>query len=392
VAAINFSAGRLAVLALVVAQSGAQAQTRNPELIARTLVHAAMVQPGDKVLVRGSPRDMSLLENIAIETSKIGGFPLISIWDDRLERRSYDDVPASFDDVTSPVDMLVANNFDVQISIDANESEGVLAGVPVSRRAARDKAAQPVNQTYSKRNVRLVNLGNGQYPTVNLARRLNLPQPALAAVFWKAAAVSPVALRTKGEQLRQAFANGKVVMLTAPNGTNLTFRLDVDRGFVSDGALTPEKVKRGGASAATNLPAGEVIIPADNGTAEGTLVFDRTLWDGRVVQALTLTFAKGILTSMKAVNDISGLEARYGAATGARDRFTGIDVGINPESRLPVGSGHVMWTVPGSVVLGIGDNRAFGGNNASDFSMMGQIGDATVTVDGVAIIARGRLK
>jgi leucyl aminopeptidase (aminopeptidase T) len=387
----NWLRRALSITALV-STATAGAQARSPQAVARNLVKAGLVQPGDKVLVSGSLRDASLLEDIAIETLKAGAFPLISIWNDRLTRRAYDEVPAAFDNVTSPVDMLVVNNFDVQISLDVSESDGVLAGVPTARRVARDKAAQPVNQAYYKRNVRVVNLGNGLYPTSNLSRRLNIPQTALGVAFWKAAAVNPATLRTRGEALRQTFANGKSVTLTSPNGTNLTFRVDADRGIVSDGALTAEKVKRGAASAATYLPAGELILPADNGSANGTVVFDRSLWDGRVVQSLTLTFKDGVLMAMTAANDISGLKARYDAAGGSKDRFGFIDIGINPESRFPVGSGHIVWTAPGSVIVGFGDNRGFGGENASDFALLGQLGDATVTIDGQPVVSRGRLK
>jgi hypothetical protein len=89
---------------------------------------------------------------------------------------------------------------------------------------------------------------------------------------------------------------------------------------------------------------------------------------------------------------MSGLKAAYDAAGGAKDRFGYIDIGLNPETRLPVGSGRIVWTAPGSVVIGVGDNRTFGGNNTSDFGMAAQLSGATVTVDGTAVVANGRLR
>ena len=134
------------------------------------------------------------------------------------------------------------------------------------------------------------------------------------------------------------------------------------------------------------------MLPATNGSANGKIVIDRYLLDGRLIRGLTLVFEKGVLTSMTAANDMSGLKASYDAAGGAKDRFGYIDIGVNPETRLPVGSGRIVWTAPGSVVIGFGDNRGFGGSNTSDFGFAAQLSGATVTVDGTAVVANGRLR
>jgi aminopeptidase len=370
----------------------AGAQSRDMRSVARNLVQAGMVKQGDKVLINGSVRDAALLEDIAVEVMKVGAHPLITLSSDRLLRRSYDEVPARFDNATSPVGKLLVDEFDVQINLDVGENEGVLAGVPMSRRSARNKAGEPITDAFFKRRVRSVNLGNGLYPTATLSRRLGVNQSDLAAAFWRASAVSPASMRTRANSMRQVFAKGQVVTLTAPNGTNISFRVDADRALISDGALTEERVRQGSAAASTWLPAGELMLPAANGTANGKIVLDRYLFDGRLIRGLTLVFDKGSLTSMTAANDMSGLKAAYDAAGGAKDRFGYIDIGLNPETRLPVGSGRIVWTAPGSVVIGVGDNRGFGGNNTSDFGMAAQLSGATVTVDGTAVVANGRLR
>jgi len=376
----------------VVASTTTFAQSPNSRNVARNLVQSGMVRTGDKVLVSGSVRDAALLEDIAIEVMKLGAHPLIIIGSDRLTRRSFDEVPAKYDDVTSPIGRMLVDNFDVQIALDVGEAEGLLADVPVARLTARAKANEPVNQAFFKRGVRFVNLGNGLYPTASVARRLGVPQSAVSGVFWKAAGVPASTLRANAEALRRVVAAGKVVTVTAPNGTNLSFRVDNDRAIISDGALTPEKVKQGAAAAQTWLPAGEFIAPADNGSANGKVVFDRYVWNGQLLRGLTLTFKDGELQSMTAANDMSRLKAQYDAAGGAKSRFGYIDIGVNPETRLPVGTGRVVWTAPGSVVLGFGDNRGFGGSNASDFGLAAQLANATVRVDGTTIVQNGNIR
>ena len=89
---------------------------------------------------------------------------------------------------------------------------------------------------------------------------------------------------------------------------------------------------------------------------------------------------------------MSALKARYLGASGDKNRFGFIDIGINDQTKLPVGSGRVVWTAPGAIVFGFGDNRGFGGDNQSDFGFIAQIGVATLTVDGKPLIAAGKLK
>lgn len=377
---------------LVALSTSAAAQAPNLEAVARNLVQAGMVKTGDKVLITGSVRDAALMEDIAIETMKAGGQPMIALGSERLTRRSYDEVPVSYDTLEPALDLAIVNTFDVQIAVDIGEAEGLLAGVPQARRTARAKAAEPVTQAFFRRNVRFVNLGNGLYPTATFARRLGTPQSQVATAFWKAAGVPAPTLRLKGEALRGSFVDAKQIRLTHRNGTDLTFGVDAGHGFVSDGAITPEKVAQGGAAVNTWLPAGELILPAAPGTAEGKVVIDKMLWDGKEVRGLTLTYSNGRLTSMTAASDIQGLKAAYDAAGGDKDRFGFVDIGINPETRLQVGTGRVIWTAPGTVTVGLGDNRGFGGTNASDFGLATQLGGATLKVDGKAVVENGVLK
>ncbi len=122
------------------------------------------------------------------------------------------------------------------------------------------------------------------------------------------------------------------------------------------------------------------------------MVIDKILWDGRVLEGLTLNYSRGRLTSLTARSDIAGLRARYDAAGGGKDQFAYVDIGLNPQSKFTVGSGQVVWTVPGSIVVGLGDNRTFGGTNASDFGLASQLGGATLKVDGRVVIENGQLK
>jgi aminopeptidase len=360
--------------------------------VASTIVRAALVAPGDKVQILGSPRDMKLLEDLAVESMKAGGQPLITIFSQELNRRSYDEVPASYDSRPQTLQMALVNAFDVQVSVEAGETENSMAGVPAARMAARAAANQPVADAYLKRGVRSVNLGNGLYPTAALAARLGKPQAEVAAVFWKAAMTPSAPILAKGEAIRSALKTGKTVSLSSANGTSISFGVNADKGFVSDGAITPEKVKQGAAASQTWLPAGELLIPVAAGTAQGKVVIDRMMFQGEMIEGLTLMFSKGVLTSMSAKSGLTALKALYDASTGGKDQFSYIDVGLNPEARLPTNTGRVVWMAPGAVTIGMGDNTGWGGSNVSTFGLAGSVDASTLSVDGKALIRDGVLQ
>ncbi len=360
--------------------------------VANTMVRAGMVRTGDKVEILGSVRDHQLLENLAVETMKAGGQPIIMVFSEQLGRRSYDEVPASYDSQPQTLLMALVNTFDVQLSVDVGESENIMAGVPAARIAARAAANQPVAEAFLKKGLRSVNLGNGLYPTATLATRLGKTQAEITSIFWKAATVSPDTIRAKGEAIRSALAAAKQVTLSSANGTNMTFGLMADKGFVSDGAITADKVKQGSAATQTWLPAGELLVPVALGTAEGKVVIDKLAFQGTTIEGLTLAFSKGALTSMTAKSGLDGLKALYDASSGGKEQFSYIDIGLNPEAKLPTNTGRIVWMAPGGMTIGMGDNTGWGGTNVSSFGLAGSVDAATLSVDGKALIENGTLK
>src|SRR5438034_6219748 len=378
---------------ILVASTGIAQQTSNTDLraIAHQLIAGAMLQEGQSVFITGSLRDAGLMEDLAIEARKVGAQPLLAIWSERLVRRSYDEVPAKYDDQEPKLDLAVAKLFDAQIAIDFGESEGLLAGVPEGRIAARAKAFAPVNEAFLKRDVHFVNLGNGLYPTATLAKRLGIPQARLAAGFWKAVAVPPERIQAVGERLRATFASGGTAQLTHPNGTSLTFDVGGRTPTISSGALTQAQAAQGGA-ALTWLPAGEFQLAAVPGSAEGKIVIDKALWRGKMIRGLTLVFSQGKLTSMTATSGLEPLKATYDAAGPGKDRFGVIDIGLNPAVDFPLATGAIVWPQAGAVTVVIGNDVFSGGDNNSDFQFSAQLGGASITVGRKPAVDKGKLE
>src|SRR2546426_10776069 len=113
-----------------------------------------MLREGQTVRIAGSVRDAGLMEDLAIEARKVGAQPLLTIWSERLIRRSYDEVPAKYDDQEPKLDLALVKQFDAVIAIDFGESEALLAGVPEERIAARAKAGAPVGEEIGRASCR----------------------------------------------------------------------------------------------------------------------------------------------------------------------------------------------------------------------------------------------
>jgi leucyl aminopeptidase (aminopeptidase T) len=363
------------------------------EATAKTLVNqAAGVKAGDRVLISGTPRDIELLENIAINVQKLGAFPIITIESERLTKRSYDDVPANFDAQTNDFGLKLAGIANVTIGVDSTENEGLLANVPPARRAARAKANQAVMQAFLKNNVRQVSLGNGLFPTEATAKRYGLAQDELSKSFWDAVNVDYSKLQYTGDSVRSILAAGKEIQVTNPNGTDIKFRIESRPVLVSDGVISKDDVAKGGAACQVWLPAGEVYATPVPGTAEGKIVVDRHYFQGKEITGLTLTFKGGKLTEMTAKSGLEPLKALYDASAAGKDELGFFDIGINPALKATADTKLRTWVPAGMVSIGIGGNTWAGGTNDCPFDVPCFLPGSTLKVDGKALIENGTLK
>lgn len=370
-------------------------QSKNPETeaLAQKLVNqCAHIQEGEFVLVTGGVRDLELLENIAVNVRMLGAFPLLSIGSDRITRRMYTDVPEKFDTQSPESDMKLLNIVDAIISVDYNETAGLLADIPAERFVKRGKAYEPINELVAKRNIKAVNLGNGLYPTEASAKQFGMAQKELSDMFWQGVNVDYSTLEATGKSVQSVLSGGKEVHITNPNGTDLKVQIEGRPVIVSDGVLSEEDLKKGFASSQVYLPAGEAYLAPVPGTAEGTVVVDHQYYQGKEITGLTLTFKAGKLTGMTAKSGIDPLKNLYVAAEAGKEEFAFIDLGLNPNVQLKPVSKVVAWMPAGMVTIGIGNNMWAGGENKNAFSLASFLPGSTLKVDGKVLVENGVLK
>jgi leucyl aminopeptidase (aminopeptidase T) len=382
------------VVAGLLAAAPVLAATPDTDQLARRLVTAAAVKEGETVLVSGQARDAQLLEDIAVNVRKVGAFPLVTYESDRLAKRMFFDVPARYDTQTDAFGEKLAQVVDVMISVSNGQSEDLLAGADPKRLAARGKAGESIAQAMLKRNVRSVEVGNGFYPTPWRAKRYGMSEAALADAFWQAVDTDPGRLQARASQVKAALAAGDVLHITNPNGTDLTLRMKGRPVLASDGIISAEDIRAGGGAVAVYLPAGEVYAAPVPGSANGKVVHSHDFFRGKAVDNLTLQFKDGKLTSMTGTGPgYADLRAAYDAVDDPRkDRLGFVDLGINPDIKLPAGSQVGSWIPAGTVTVGIGGNTWAGGDNSVPYGLTAYLPGSTVTLDGKPIIERGQLK
>ena len=363
------------------------------EALAQKLVNqCANIHEGEFVLISGGIRDFELLEDIVINVGKKGAFPILTMGSDRMTRRWVTEVPPKYDSQTPEGDIKLFGFITAMISVDYNETVGLLSDIPAERLVTRGKAYEPVNELIMKRNIKGVNLGNGLYPNEATAKQFGLTIKELSDLFWKGVNVDYTKLEATGKALQTKFSGGKEVQITNPNGTDLKVRIEKRPMIVSDGVLSADDLKKGFATSQVYLPAGEAFLAPVPGTAEGQIIVDRHFYQGKEITGLALTFKAGKMTSMTAKSGLESLKKMYDAAGAGKEEFAFVDLGINPNVLVKPGSKLLAWMPAGMVTVGIGNNVWAGGENKIPYSLACFLPGSTLKLDGKAIVENGVLK
>jgi leucyl aminopeptidase (aminopeptidase T) len=353
---------------------------------------SARVKEGEFVHINGGVRDLELLEDVAIATRRLGAWPLVTLGSDRMTRLMYDDVPASFDDQRPELAVRMVGLFPVNINIAFSENDRVLEGVSPERIAAQGEAAQPVADLAREFNVRTINLGNDFYPTKQRAAMFGISRDELSKIFWAGVNVDYQDLRKIGLMVKRVLDDGHTLRITHPNGTDLTVQLGGKDVLISDGVVSIEDERLGGAATTVWLPAGEVFTAPLAGTAQGVIVADHFFYQGHRIEGLRLEFVEGKLTAMTADKGLDIIQASFDVAGEGRDRFAVIDIGINPNIQLQPGSSVLGWVPAGMVTVGVGNNAWAGGANNVNFSIYPKLPGSTLEVDGTVVVDGGKLR
>jgi len=182
----------------------------------------------------------------------------------------------------------------------------------------------------------------------------------------------------RSKTIAELLTNGKLAHVTCPLGTDLTIELTGRSGIADDGDLTT-------AGAFGNLPCGEAFIAPVTG--EGRIMASSLARLGLSNEPAALTVRNGRLVSAEGglgPTYIQLLEAHGAPGTNLAE----LGVGTNDRARL---TGNVLEDekILGTVHVAFGASAGIGGTVSVPIHLDAVASDASLTIDGVAILEAG---
>lgn len=183
-------------------------------------------------------------------------------------------------------------------------------------------------------------------------------------------------------KIKKILDASKVIRISSPRGTDLHVRMAGRSTRLALGSVRkPGQIDF--------IPAGAIGVAPLEGTAEGRVAVDGTILGlGRCFRPVFFEFERGKVKSLTGETRWKGLKELLHRDPNAT-LLCEIGLGVNPKARL-VG-GPEDERVRGSVHIGLGENRYFGGTLASASHLDGTILGSTLTVDGRDLVRNGKL-
>jgi len=193
------------------------------------------------------------------------------------------------------------------------------------------------------------------------------------------------ALKETTAGVARALRRAEKVKVTSPAGTNVTFSIGGRKVFTLDGYFQE-------AMGFAALPGGEVPTSPEEGTVNGTIVFDHSMDGiGRLRRPLKLEVKDGRVVSVTGDSEhTSFIDHIFENDRNARN-IAEFAIGTNPKARLTGNLAEDKKRL-GTVHFAIGDNKSLGGNVEATVHLDGLMLRPTVIADGnEALVKDGKL-
>jgi leucyl aminopeptidase (aminopeptidase T) len=379
---------------LTATASGQSSESPRPDLVAlahRIAITSAGVKPGDVVVVAGGKHTIPLMEAIAIEAQKAGGLTNLFLGSDSVTRSYYRDVPEEYLALSPTYFGDWVRSIDVWIGLPGEEDfPSLLAGIPETRVAKAMEAGQMLNETINRSGVRVVFVG---YPSRGAAKASRMPYETLERQHWAGVGADYEAIAARGRAMQEVLAGARVVRVTTPAGTNLTFAIGERPVYVNDGIITEEDAKGSVLFARfASLPGGEILVAPPERSASGRVVVPRHRCKDEQLTQVSFELDHGRVRNLQAAKGADCLRRDLDSFGDPAMVFGSFIIGLNPAMEmLENGSDFRPSVVAGLVTLGIGGNEWLGGANKTQGGFQFPLVGATVVADGKVLVREGHI-
>ncbi|MEA1997609.1 MAG: aminopeptidase [Gemmatimonadota bacterium] len=178
---------------------------------------------------------------------------------------------------------------------------------------------------------------------------------------------------------------GSIVRVTSPAGTDIEFSIAGRPGLADTGLVHSS-------GDMSNLPAGEAYLAPVEGTANGVMVFEAAVAGlGKLgEEKIRIEVRDGYAVSITGGSQAGKLDRLI--EPHGREGYNIAELGIGTNDKAVI-SGRILEDekVLGTVHIALGDNKSMGGSIGVSSHLDGLILKPSVRVDGVALMADGRL-
>ena len=377
---------------LATATSTADAADPRLEKLGRDVVHTSgNIKPGDVVVVSGGTHTIDLMEAVAAEVWKVGGLPTMFLKTDRVSRAHFLEMPEQYLDQQPRYFTKWLKHIDVWISVPpfANP-KAVWGDIPEDRLAKSNKAHQIIWEMLDEAKIRVVSIG---YPTKETAALNGISFSTYEAMHWKAVNTDYRKIAERGKYLKNILENARTVRIASASGTNLSFEVGDRPIFVDDGIVTEQEAKGPRfLMRLASLPGGSVFFAPVESSANGRIVIPRDRCRFEPLTGVSFEFRNGRVQDFKAKTGQTCFEETMAPHTGPKDMFASVTIGLNPALKVIEDPGDFRPAdAAGMVTISIGNNELLGGKNRSTGEFSFPVVNATVEIDGRAVIKDGKL-
>lgn len=392
--AVFYSGAILTFALLFVISAAAQDADKKYQELAVRLVRSASVKPGEVVMINGGKHLIPLMEAVALEVQKAGGFANMMLNTDRVQRSYYTEVPEKYLEQEPRFFAEWLKQTNVYISLPTFEdSKSVFEGIPEERFAKVMKAGEFFSNLINSLPVRVISI---DFPTAQDAAAVGMEFPTYQKIIMDGINADYQTISAKGSELKKILENAKQIRVTNPAGSDFTFSPAAKREiFLDDGIVTAEEAKSSVFIQRTaSLPAGSIIFAPLETSANGKIMGAKAQCRYAPMNDVSFEFKNGAMQNFKAGTNTACYQETMKAYTNPdKERFGTISFGLNPALRV-VEEGTARYrpaSAAGMVWLGIGDNQIYSGTNNGGNSYNFPIINATVTIDGKIAIKDGKL-
>lgn len=300
--------------------------------LAKVLVnYSCDLKKGEKVLIEAKGIDYMLVNAIIKEVYKVGGFPFVEIFDNRVSRELLLGETEELAKLKAKYDAFRMADMDAYIGIRGGENCNEFADVPENNMKAESEFySHPVHHELRVKKTKWVVL---RYPNQAMAQQASMSTDAFEEFYFNVCNLDYSKMDKAMDALKVRLDRADKVRIVAPN-TDLTFSI---KGIGSKKC-----------SGERNIPDGEIYSAPVKDSVNGIITFNApSVEQGVKHENVSLTFKDGKIVDFSG-NHPDKLKAIFDTDEGAR--YVGeFSFGVNPYIVKPMGDILFDEKISGSI-------------------------------------------